>query len=95
MPPERCSHCLNDVRAYSQLFGRQGFEGKPVQNKVVVVSTDRRQAARFVKTADFEVPVVYGYDALFGPRLPAFGTVTVPRQLLLIELATKRLFFRA
>ncbi|MFQ5570232.1 MAG: hypothetical protein ACE5G0_11195 [Rhodothermales bacterium] len=95
MPPERCANCLNDVRVYSRLFEEQGFEGKPVQNKVVVVATDRRQAARFAKTADFQVPVMYGYDALFGPRLPAFGTTTVPRQLLLIEPATKRLFFRA
>ena len=46
MPSETCSHCLNDVYTYTRHFNEEGFAGRPVQNRVIVLEPDRRRAAR-------------------------------------------------
>ena len=95
MPVDPCTDCLNEVHAYLSILAQEGLHGLPVHCDVVFVGENLEEARRFARTSDFAQEVLYGTGEVYGGQLQSFGSTTVTHQMLLIDPATKRLFFRA
>lgn len=94
MTPELCEVCLNEVTGFVNLLEDKGFAGRSVQNIILVLSKDLREAERFWRVSNFPTVVGFGYDAELAPILERFRSGTMSRQIVMIDPKTDTIFFR-
>ena len=89
-----CSPCLNEVIGYSKFINKNNFNDLPVLQIVAVIDSIPKRAMRFVKTAEFIIPVIWGSDNKYKPVLQKYGNQKETQQLILYDKELKVIFFR-
>lgn len=90
-----CTPCTNEIFDYSRIISQnKNVYNADIQQLMYVADQDMKRAERFVKTANFSFPIIYGFNEVYTPILKKYESQEQSRQLIFVENKTGKIILR-